>query len=37
MGLVWRAKGQWLLGIRRYKGKDNIKMDLQGVGLGGMD
>jgi hypothetical protein len=34
---VWRPKGQWPLVICKYKGKDNIKMDFQGVVLGGMD
>jgi hypothetical protein len=34
---VWRPKEQWPLGIRRYKGTNNIKMDLQGFKLGGME
>jgi hypothetical protein len=35
--LVGRRKGNRLLGRPRRSGEDNIKMDLQEVGCGGMD
>ena len=35
--LVGKLKGKWPLGRPRRKRQDNIKMDLQKVGCGGMD
>jgi hypothetical protein len=35
--LVGRPEGRRLLGRPRRRWEDNIKMDLQEVGLGGMD
>jgi hypothetical protein len=37
MGLVGRPEGKRPLGRPRHKGKDTIKMELQEVGLGGVD
>jgi len=37
LDLVWRPEGKRPLGRPRHKGKDTIKMELQEVGLGGMD
>jgi hypothetical protein len=34
--LVWKPKGNLPLGRPRSRWKDNIKMDLQEVGCGGM-
>jgi hypothetical protein len=36
-GLVGRSEGRRLLGRPRRRWEDNIKMDLQEVGCGGMD
>ena len=36
-GLVWKAEGKRPLGRPRTRWKDNIKMDLQEVGYGGID
>jgi len=36
-GLVGKPKGKRPLGRPRHRWKDNIKMDLQEVGCGGMD
>jgi hypothetical protein len=35
--LVWKREGRRPLGRFRRKREDNIKMDLQEVGCGGMD
>jgi len=35
--LVGKPEGKSPLGRPRHKWEDNIKMDLQGVGCGGMD
>jgi len=35
--LVGRSEGKRLLGTSRHRWEDNIKMDLQEVGWGGMD
>jgi hypothetical protein len=35
--LVGKHEGKRLLGRPRHRQKDNIKMDLQNVGLGGRD
>jgi hypothetical protein len=35
--LVWKDEGKRQLGRPRRRGEDNIKMDLQEVGCGGMD
>jgi hypothetical protein len=37
MVLVWKAEGKRPLGRPRYRWEDNIKMDLQEVGCGGME
>jgi len=36
-GLMWKSEGKRPLGRTRRRGKNNIKMDIQGVGCGGMD
>ena len=36
-GLVWKPEGKRPLGKPRRRWEDNIKMDLQEVGYGGMD
>ena len=36
-GLVWRPEGKRPLGRPRNRWEDNIKMDLQEMGCGGMD
>ena len=36
-GLVWKSEGKTTLGRPRHRWGDNIKMDLQEVGCGGMD
>jgi hypothetical protein len=35
--LVWNPEGKRLLGRPRHRWEDNIKVDLQEVGCGGMD
>jgi hypothetical protein len=35
--LVWKSEGRRPLGRPRRRWEDNIKMDLQEVGWGGMD
>jgi hypothetical protein len=35
--LVWRPEGKRPLGSPRHRWEDNIRMDLQEVGCGGMD
>ena len=35
--LVRKREGKWPLGTPRRRWEDNIKMDLQEVGCGGMD
>jgi hypothetical protein len=35
--LVWKPEGKRLLGRPRYRREDNIKMNFQEVGCGGMD
>jgi hypothetical protein len=35
--LVWKPEGKRQLGRPRLRWEDNIKMDLQEVGCGGMD
>ena len=35
--LVGKPEGKWPLGSPRRRWEDNIKMDLQEVGCGGMD
>jgi hypothetical protein len=35
--LVGKPKGERLLGRPTYRWENNIKMDLRGTGLGGMD
>jgi hypothetical protein len=37
MVLVEKPEGRILLGRPRLRGEDNIKMDFQGLGCGGMD
>ena len=34
---VWKPEGKGLLEIHTYRSEDNIKMDIQDVGCGGMD
>jgi len=35
--VVWKPEGKRPLGRARHRWQDNIKMDLQEVGCGGMD
>ena len=35
--LVWKPEGKRPLGRRRHRWEDNVKMDHQEVGSGGMD
>jgi len=35
--LVWKPEGRRILGRPKRKWEDNIKLDLQEVGCGGMD
>jgi len=35
--LVWKPEGKRPLGRSRHRWEDNIKMDLQEMGCGGMD